>query len=74
MPEITTQPPCFSSLQTAERGAWLIENIALSDRRSRRKLQIGADTRSRESQGASGFTIRNYTVSKSPSTNRLAEV
>ena len=32
MPEITTQPPCFSSLQTAERGAWLIENIALSDR------------------------------------------
>ena len=62
------------ALQTAERGAWLIEKHRAIRSRSWRKLQIGADTRSRKSQAASGFTIRNYTVSKSSSTNCLAEV
>ena len=74
MPEITTQPPCFSSLQTAERGAWLIENIALSDRDPGESCKSALTRALASSQGASGFTIRNYTVSKSPSTNRLAEV
>ena len=48
--------------------------ISATTRRSGRKLHIGVGASTRESSGAYGFTVRNYTVSTSPSINRLAEV
>ena len=74
LPEIRDACPKFSSPRPAERGAWLIEKHRATGRRSWQKLHIGVDALSREFLGSFRFHVRNYTVSKSPSINRLGEV
>jgi hypothetical protein len=70
-------PNCKTEIKLTESlAAPLIE--ATRQGYEQKIAQKEADVANREAaireQQASGFTIRNYTVSKSPSTNRLAEV